>query len=249
MLTGAAGLCVWRVHRYLQGDMTIKERAAEAALKYVRDGMTLGLGSGSTSECFIRALGVAIAAGRFRLLRCIPTSTASQRLAEQLGIPLVPLTLSGQIDLAVDGADEVDPQLNLIKGLGGALLREKITEQNAKRFIVIVDETKLVPRLGTRGPVPVEVLPFASEAQVDYIRQLGARLVQRMTTDGRPYITDNGNLIYDCSFGPIADPAGLDATLAARAGVIETGLFIGMAERVIVGYDDRVEERVSVRAD
>lgn len=224
--------------------MTIKERAAEAALKYVQDGMTLGLGSGSTSECFIRALGAAIAAGRFKNLRCIPTSLQSQRLAGQLGIPLVTLTRNGQIDLVIDGADEVDPQLNLIKGLGGALLREKITEQNARRFIVIVDYTKLVPQLGSRGPVPVEILPFASEAQVDYIRQLGGRPVQRMTPDARPFISDNGHLIYDCFFGPLADPAGLDATLIARAGIVETGLFIGMVERVIVAYDDRVEERV-----
>lgn len=225
--------------------MTTKERAAAAALEYVKDGMTVGLGSGSTSECFIRALGAAIAAGRFGNLRCIPTSVQSQRLAEQLGIPLVPLTMSGQIDLAVDGADEVDPELNLIKGLGGAMLREKITEQNARRFIVIVDQSKLVPQLGSRGPVPVEILPFASEAQVDYIRKMGGRPAQRMTGDGKPYITDNGNLCYDCFFGPIADPAGLDATLAARAGVVETGLFIAMVERVIVAYEDRVEELVA----
>ena len=225
--------------------MTIKERAAEAALKYVQDGMTLGLGSGSTSECFIRALGAAITAGRLKDLRCIPTSIPSQRLAEQLGIPLVALTVNRQIDFAVDGADEVDPQLNLIKGLGGALLREKITEQNARRFIVIVDYTKLVPRLGSRGPVPVEILPFASEAQVDYIRQMGGRPAQRMTSSAQPFISDNGNLIYDCYFGPIADPARLDATLSARAGVIGTGLFIGMVERVIVGHDDRVDELVS----
>ena len=225
--------------------MTIKERAAEAAMKYVQDGMTLGLGSGSTSECFIRALGVAIAAGRFKNLRCIPTSLQSQRLAEQLGITLVTLTANRQIDLAVDGADEVDPQLNLIKGLGGALLREKITEQNARRFIVIVDYTKLVPRLGSRGPVPLEILPFASEAQVDYIRQMGGRPAQRMTSANEPFISDNGNLIYDCYFGPIADPASLDATLSARAGVIGTGLFIGMVERVIVGHDDRIDELVS----
>ena len=228
--------------------MTIKERAAEAALKYVQNGMTLGLGSGSTSECFIRALGAAIAAGRLHDLRCIPTSVQSQRLAEQLGIPLVSLTVNRQIDLVVDGADEVDPQLNLIKGLGGALLREKITEQNARRFIVIVDNTKLVPRLGSRGPVPVEILSFAGEAQVDFIRQLGGRPTQRMACDGKPYITDNGNLIYDCYFGPIADPARLDATLMARAGVIGTGLFIGMVERVIVGHDDGVEERIAACA-
>ncbi len=225
--------------------MTTKDRAAAAALQYVQDGMTLGLGSGSTSECFIRALGVAIAAGRFENLRCIPTSVQSQRLAAQLGIPLVPLNVSGQIDLAVDGADEVDPELNLIKGLGGAMLREKITEQNARRFIVIVDCSKLVPQLGSRGPVPVEILPFASAAQVDYIQKMGGRPAQRMAGDGKPYITDNGNLCYDCYFGPIADPARLDATLTARAGVVETGLFIGMAERVIVAYEDRVEELVA----
>lgn len=224
--------------------MTIKQRVAEAALEFVQDGMTLGLGSGSTSECFIRALGQAMAAGRFRDLRGIATSLAAQRLAESLNIPLIPLTRSLQIDLAIDGADEVDPQLNLIKGLGGALLREKITEQNARRFIVIVDYTKLVPRLGTRGPVPVEVLPFAAEAHLDFMRQLGSRPVQRTTSAGQPFISDNGNLIYDCHFGPIADAAALDRMLAAHAGVIETGLFIGMAERVLVGYDDRVEQRL-----
>lgn len=224
--------------------MTTKERAADAALKYVQDGMTLGLGSGSTSECFIRALGAAIAAGRFRGIRGIPTSIPSQRLAEQCRIPLIPLAVSRQIDLAIDGADEVDPRLNLIKGLGGALLREKITEQNAKRFIVIVDSSKLVPCLGTRGPVPVEILPFACEAQVDFIAKMGGRPKQRLAADGKPYITDNGNPIYDCFFGPIEDPRLLDQQLRSRAGVVETGLFIGLAERVIIGHDDHVEERL-----
>jgi ribose 5-phosphate isomerase A len=228
--------------------MTKKERAADAALSYVENGMTVGLGSGSTSECFIRALAGALAAGRFRDLRGIPTSIPSQRLAEQLGIPLVPLMISRQIDLAIDGADEVDPALNLIKGLGGALLREKITEQNARRFLVIVDAGKLVPQLGSRGPVPVEILPFACEAQVDFIRQMGGRPQQRLASDGKPYITDNGNPIYDCFFGPIADPAALDLRLRSRAGVVETGLFIGMAERVIVGYDDHTEERMKKQA-
>jgi len=221
--------------------MTQKERAGQAALQYVQSGMVLGLGSGSTSECFIRALGDALHAGRFRDIRGIPTSIQSERLAAQVGIPLLPLTRSLQIDLAIDGADEIDPALNLVKGLGGALLREKIIEQNSRQFIVIADSSKLVDTLGSRCPVPVEVLPFAEAAQVEFLRSLGAAPEQRM--DGnRPYVTDNGHHIYHCTFGPISAPAQLDAHMHARAGIVETGLFLGMAQRAIIAWPDRIEE-------
>ncbi len=214
-----------------------------AALEYVEDGMTLGLGSGSTSECFIRALGEALKAGRFRDFQAIATSVQVARLAASLGIPVIPLATTSQIDLAVDGADEVDPALNLIKGLGGALLREKIVEQNARRFIVIVDETKLVPVLGTKGPLPIEVVPFGREAQVGFLRDLGADPVLRLVPgSNEAYLTDNGNCIYHCRLSGIPDPAALDRALHARAGIVETGLFIGMAERVIVARPDRVDE-------
>lgn len=221
--------------------MTQKERVGQAALQYVQSGMVLGLGSGSTSECFIRALGEAVKAGRFHDIRGIPTSLQSQRLAAQLGIPLLPLSACRQIDLAIDGADEIDPALNLIKGLGGALLREKIIEQNSRRFIVIADSSKLVSQLGSRCPVPVEVLPFAAAAQVDFLRSLGATVQQRLEGTAS-YVTDNGHHIYHCTFGPIACAGELDAKMHARAGIIETGLFLGMAERAIVAWPDRVQE-------
>lgn len=227
--------------------MTQKQRAAEAALDYVQSGQLVGLGSGSTSECFIRALAAAVKSGRFRDIRGIPTSQQSARLAESLGISLAPLSQADEVDIAIDGADEIDPCLNLIKGLGGALLREKIIEQNAKRFIVIADGSKVVSCLGERCPVPVEVLPFGESAHADFLRSVGGNPQQRM--DGkRRYVTDNGNHIFHCHFGPMGSARDLDARMHGRAGIIETGLFLGMAERAIIAWDDRIEVRTPAGA-
>jgi ribose 5-phosphate isomerase A len=146
------------------------------------------------------------------------------------------------LDLTVDGADEVDPNLDLIKGLGGALLREKMVAQASRSMVVIVDDSKVVTRLGTRSPLPVEVVPFAWKSHVPFLRELGCEPSLRKTQTGEPLVTDNGNYILDCSFSAgIADPRSLDQTLAARAGVVESGLFLGLASRVFVGGDGTVE--------
>jgi ribose 5-phosphate isomerase A len=221
--------------------MSKKERAAAEALKYVRSGMTVGLGSGSTSECFIRALGEAAKSGRFASLRCVSTSEQSEALARSLGLAIVPLVEVGIVDVTVDGADEIDPRLNLIKGLGGALVREKIVEQNTRRFICVADDSKLVQRLGSKGPLPVEVLPFAYQIHESFFHSLGGTPRLRTNEDGSPYRTDNGNYIYHLKFSEgIAAPADLDRKLKSRAGVVGTGLFIAMAEMAIVASDSKV---------
>jgi ribose 5-phosphate isomerase A len=219
--------------------MNPKQRAAEAALDYLQDGMVVGLGTGSTAEYFHKALARALTDGRLRDIRGVPTSRPCERLARQLGIPLVRLA-DHRPDVTVDGADEVTPGLDLIKGLGGALLWEKIVAQNSARMIIIVDASKRVDRLGTRSPLPVEVVQYGHEVQVSFLRSLGAEPVLRRFED-RPFVTDEGNFIYDCRFNGIENPAALDAAIGLRAGVIDSGLFLGMAERALIGYDDRVE--------
>lgn len=221
--------------------MTNKERAAAEALKYVRSGMTVGLGSGSTSECFIHALAEAVKSRHLADLRCVATSQQSETLASSLGLAIVPLVDVGIVDVTVDGADEIDPRLNLIKGLGGALVREKIVEQNTRRFICIADDTKLVERLGTKGPLPVEVLPFAYQVHESFFHSLGGTPRLRTNENGSPYRTDNGNYIYHLKFSEgIESPADLDRKLKRRAGIVGTGLFIAMAEMAIVASDSQV---------
>jgi ribose 5-phosphate isomerase A len=222
--------------------MNPKQRAGEKAIEFLRDGMTVGLGTGSTADYFLLALGAAIRDGRLRDIRGVPTSRQSEDRANELGIPLTTLADHPVVDATVDGADEVDPQFNLIKGLGGALLREKIVAQHSRQFIIVADRSKLVPALGTQSPLPVEVIPFGHETYPAFAQTLGGTATLRLI-DGRPFMTDNGNYIYHCRFAQIADPAALDTALHARAGVIETGLFIGMAGIVLIGHDDRVETR------
>jgi ribose 5-phosphate isomerase A len=213
----------------------VKTLAAREALKLVRSGMTLGLGSGSTAALFIQELGAAISRGEVRDIAGIPTSNASEKLARAIGIPIVDFSSREGPDLAIDGADEVDPDLNLIKGLGGALLREKIVEQTAKSLVIIVDESKIVSRLGTRGALPVEVTPFALDQHERFLRTLGAKPVLRKESDGKPFVTDNHNYIFHCTFGDgIDDAPVLARKLADRAGIVEHGLFLGMASSVIV---------------
>ena len=218
--------------------MNGKQNAALEAVKYVRNGMVVGLGSGTTSHYFIAALASAIKAGELKDISGIPTSLESDRLAREGGIPLVSLRECGVVDLAVDGADQIDPKLNLIKGLGGALVREKIIEQNARRFICIADETKLIKRLGTHCPVPVEVITFCHDAHEAFFHSLGGTPHLRTAPDGSPYLTDNGNYIYDLKFSEgIDSPADLERKLRARAGVLGTGLFISLAQMAIVGSE------------
>lgn len=214
--------------------MDLKWQVARQALTYVRDGMVLGLGSGSTARCFIDLLGEKLQAGALRDIVGVPTSQQTADRARALGIPLTTLAEHPHLDLAVDGADEVDPDLNLIKGLGRALLREKIVEIHAVRFLVIVDESKLVSRLG-RGPLPVEIVPFEAEATVRWLATLGCRAELWCEADGSPVVTDDGHYLVRCWFpAGIAGPHALARLLAERPGVVEHGLFLGMATVVLV---------------
>jgi ribose 5-phosphate isomerase A len=211
-----------------------KKSAAEKALELVQDGMLLGLGSGSTSRYFIEGVGRLVESGM--KVRGVPTSRESSELAASLGIPIV-TEMIGQIDLTVDGADEVDPALNLIKGRGGALFREKLVAAASRRFVVVIDESKLVRELGV-GVLPVEVLAFLWRTTAERITALGVSLVVRGGEEA-PYITDNGNLILDLTVPDgIKDPAGLGIELKKITGVVEHGLFVGMADTVMVANGD-----------
>ena len=212
----------------------LKRAAAEKALELVQDGMLVGLGSGSTARHFTIGVGRLVADGM--KVRGVPTSRGTAELAAQVGIPIV-TELVGHIDLAVDGADEVDPALNLIKGRGGALFREKLVASAAKRFVVVVDDSKLVKRLGV-GVLPVEVLPFLWRSTAERLTALGVSLVVRGGEE-TPYITDNGNLILDVSAaGEIDRPDELAVELKKITGVVEHGLFVGMTDTVIVAGPD-----------
>ncbi len=219
----------------------LKRQAALRALDHVADGMLLGLGSGTTAEIFVEELGRRVADG-LRVLG-VPTSLEVTRLAAQHHIPVTDLDDGASIDLTVDGADEVDPRtLNLVKGHGGALVREKLVAAASREEIIIVDSSKLVERLGERGPVPVAVVPFAWQHTARAIERLNARAERRRGADGRPFISDDGLYVLDCHFSPIASPAGLARSLKELVGVVEHGLFLGMAQTVIVAAEDGVQE-------
>ncbi len=217
--------------------MNPKQLAAEAAMPFIQSGMVVGLGTGSTADFFLKALGDALAAGKLRDVRGVPTSVQSDRRARELGIPIITLLDHPRPDITVDGADEIDPNLTLIKGLGGALLREKIVAQASAKLIIIVDGSKMVPKLGTKSPLPVEVAPFCYGSHEPFLRSLGADPKLRRNADGNPFVTDNGNYIYDCRFKSIEDPAGLQIKLKERAGIVESGLFIGLASMAFVADD------------
>ena len=209
---------------------------AQAALAHVRSGQVVGLGSGQAATAFVRALGREVKAGLE--VRAVPTSEAVAGLAGRLGIPLVSLDEAPVIDVTLDGADEVDPHLDLIKGYGGALVREKVVAAASRRLVILVGPEKLVPVLGSRGKLPVEVVPFAAGFCRRRFAALGCAPVLR-STGPTPVLSDNGNLIFDCAVGPIADPAGLDLTLRRIPGVVGTGLFVGLAQAVLVVEDGR----------
>jgi ribose 5-phosphate isomerase A len=221
--------------------MNPKQRVAEAVLEYVQSGTIVGLGSGSTSDAFIQALGAAVKAGRFSNLKCICSSINSERRAAHLGLTVTTFAEHPRCAIYVDGADEVGPNLTLIKGLGGALLREKICAQNSDQFIVIADSSKRVTKMGTRSPVPVEVTQFAHEATASFLKSLGSNPVLRKTPEGTAFITDNSNYIYDCHFSGIDDPERLDTIIKDRAGVVETGLFVNIATMALIADENRVE--------
>lgn len=225
------------------GGMNFKEAVGEAAAREVGSGMKLGLGTGSTADFFLIALGRECRSGKLGGVCGVPTSERSAARSRELGIPLTTLTETPALDLAVDGADEIAPGLALIKGLGGALLREKIVAQAAATFLVIADHTKLSPRLGLKSPLPVEVTPFEHASHVRFFRSLGCDPVLRKAADGKTYMTDNGNVIYDLKFAAgIDDPAALELRLLKHAGVVETGLFLGIAKRALIAKPEGVEE-------
>jgi len=211
--------------------------AAEEAVKYVKNGMTLGLGSGSTVNWFLRKLSVRVKEGLE--IQGIPSSKKTEKLAKELGIPLIDFSGTTHIDLAIDGADEIDSSLNLIKGGGGSLVREKVVDACADELIIIADASKMVSQLGT-FPLPIEVLPFGFEVTVENIKKLGGTSNLRRKDD-QIFVSDNGNYIIDCSFGPINDAVTLHEKLIQMVGVIDTGIFAGMADKVIVARNGEIE--------
>jgi ribose 5-phosphate isomerase A len=216
-----------------------KEAAARASLRFVRDGDIVGLGTGSTAVYAVRFLGERVQAGL--KIRGIPTSIHTQDLATSLGIPLTTLDEVQEIDVTIDGAVEFDPQIRLIKGGGGALLREKIVASATKKFVIIADSSKQVPVLG-KFPVPVEVIKFAEALVAKKISAMGAAVKARADASGRKFITDEGNHILDCHFGQIPDPPALARKLETTPGVVEHGLFIGMASIALIGKGTQVLE-------
>lgn len=226
--------------------MSPKQRVGEACISHLKSGMVVGLGTGSTAEFFLQALGAAIKSGQLTNIRGIPTSRKSEQRAMHLGIPLTTLAECPVIDVTIDGADEIAPGLQLIKGLGGALLREKIVAQNSRKMIVIADASKESPQLGLKSPLPIEVVTFSHECQAAFLRTLGCEPVLRKSPDGGVFVTDNGNYLYDCRFtGGIADPAALQARLVDRAGIVDTGFFLGIASLALIADETGVRQRTS----
>jgi len=217
-----------------------KRRVALEAVKHVKDDFIIGLGSGSTAAYVIQEMGEKIRREGLRILG-VPTSYQAMMLAVRHGVPLTTLNEHPQLDLAIDGADQVDRELNLIKGMGGALTREKVVASAAKQLVIVADETKLVEKLGTNHPIPVEVLPFALPTVVVKMAELGGKPVLR---EGKrkvgPVVTDNGNFVVDVDFGPIKAPKELDLQLKSIPGVVEAGLFVGIADVVYLGKPDGV---------
>jgi ribose 5-phosphate isomerase A len=211
-----------------------KRKAAHRAVEFVESGMVVGLGTGSTAGFALERIAELLSTGQLKNIAGIPTSGRTEILARELGIPLGTLDDFPEIDLTIDGADEVDADMNLIKGGGGALLREKIVAQASRRNIIIVDDSKLSSVLGTNFPLPVEVIPFGLRAQVSYMESLGSRVTIRLNKSGERFVTDQGNMILDCKFDHISNPSGLSNDLAGRAGIVEHGLFIHLATDVII---------------
>jgi ribose 5-phosphate isomerase A len=224
-----------------EGQQAAKRVAAQRAAGLIEDGMMVGLGSGTTATLFIKLLGERVAKGL--KIQGIASSIASEDLARSLGIPIVDFEACPTLDLTVDGADEVAPGLALIKGGGGALLREKIVASASRRFLIVADRSKLVPRLG-HFPLPVEVIPMATPLVRRQLEALGLKPAVRHHPDGSLYITDEGNLLLDCASGPelIEDPARLAASIRAMVGVVEHGLFLGMANVALIADSNGVEE-------
>jgi ribose 5-phosphate isomerase A len=223
----------------------LKQAASERAADFAESGMVLGLGSGSTTVFAIRRIGALVQSGDLENVLGIPTSSASDALAQEVGIPLTTLAEHPVIDLTIDGADEVDPDFNLIKGGGGALLHEKIVAQASLREVIVVDDAKLSDQLGSQHALPVEVVQFAWRTEEEYLADLGAEVNVRRGEDNDVYVTDEGNWILDCTFPPIKDPARLSTQLSRRAGVVEHGLFLGLATDLVIASAAGVEHRTA----
>ena len=222
----------------------LKKDAGEKAAEYVESGMVVGLGTGSTAVHAVRAIGRMLQNGRLHNILGIPTSEETRQEAERLGIPLTSFDENPIIDITIDGADEIDPNFNLIKGLGAALLREKIVATASKQMIVVIDDRKIVDKLGTRAPVPVEVIPFARQPVESYLKTLGGRPVLRMDreTGQNPVITDENNIIFDCWFdGGLDNPIEMGQAILSQPGVVEHGLFFNLATRAVVAATDGIQ--------
>ena len=218
----------------------LKQEAARHAVEFIKSGMVVGLGTGSTAAYAVKQIAGRLQAGDLKNIVGIPTSIRTEKLARELDIPLEGLDAQPAIDVTIDGADEVDRDLNLIKGGGGALLREKVVAQASRRNIIVVDESKLSPRLGTRWALPVEVIPFAAKTEENFLTALGAAVTLRLDANGQPYQTDQHNYILDANFGEMADPHRLAQKLNERAGIVEHGLFLDLASDVIVAAQDEI---------
>ena len=219
----------------------LKRAAAEEALGSVHSGMVLGLGTGSTVKHLVDLLGQRLASGELRDVVGVPTSVRTELQARGLGIPLAELSDHPRLDLTIDGADEVSPELDLIKGLGGALLREKMVAQASDALLIISDDSKLVDRLGQKAPLPVEVVEWGWDAHPRFLEGLGASVSLRTGSDGEPVWSDNGTLFLDCTFPDgIHDPSALQTALLRRAGVVDTGLFLGMATAAVIASGDGI---------
>lgn len=217
----------------------LKKKAAETAVDRLESGMVVGLGTGSTARFALERLSELIRTGRLAGILGIPSSLQTEKAARELGIPLTGFESHPEIDITIDGADEVDPDLNLIKGGGGALLREKVLAQASRCNIIIVDESKLSERLGTKWALPVEVVPFARAVEEHFLKSIGATVALR-TRNGQAAATDQGNLLLDARFGPMGDPGRLAAQLSGRAGIVEHGLFVGLAHELFVAGADGI---------
>jgi len=221
----------------------LRKLAAERAVELIEPGMVVGLGHGSTAILAVQRIAELLKEGKLSDVIGVPCSSQVEEAARNLGIPLTTLEEHPGIDLTIDGADEVDGNLDLIKGGGGALLREKIVAQASRREVIVVDESKLSPALGTHRALPVEVIPFGWQSQALYLESLGATVILRKDNNEKTFVTDQGNLILDCGFGPIANPQGLAEALNARTGIVEHGLFLGLATDLIIADAEGVYHR------
>ena len=217
--------------------MDLKEQAGRRAAQFIKSGMVVGLGTGSTASWAVRELADRIQRGEIKDIQCIPTSSATRTLATELGLTLRGLEdIDDGVDLTIDGADQVDHNLQLIKGAGGALLREKVVAFSSGEVIIVIDESKRTKQLGLGVPVPVEVIPFAEAVVRDALQNLGAQVEPKMEEDGDdPFITDNDNLILDCLFPDAFDPKRMEREIKRIPGVVESGLFVDMTDRLVVG--------------